>query len=77
MINGFLSHRERWSLIDLPDFLLLLSLGVELAADLIPCGTGKSHRLHMPHSSPEHSSLNNSGSSRPGDKSQVVRSHTL
>lgn len=57
MINDFRSHRERWSLIGLPDLWLLLSLEVELAADMIPCGTGKRHQSHMPHSSPDHSGL--------------------
>jgi hypothetical protein len=36
MINDFHGHGERWSLIGLPDLLLLLSLGVEPVADMTP-----------------------------------------
>lgn len=91
MINDYHGHRERWSLIGLPDLLLLLSLGVELVADVIPHGTGKRRQSHVPHPSPDHSGLTpptsilklkevcplSNSDRRPNDRRQVVRSHPL
>lgn len=57
MMNDVRGRRERWPLIGLPDLLLLPSLGVELAADVIPRGTGRRHQSQVPHPSPDHSGL--------------------
>lgn len=91
MMNDVRGRRERWSLIGLPDLLLLLSLGVELAADVIPRGTGKRHQSHVSHPSPDHSGLTpppsilkltegcplSNSARRPSDRRQVGRSHTV